>query len=379
VTPRGPTAAGSVAFALLGWNSPLIPSLVASIEHEYGQSDAGIGLLYLIQSIAFIVGATAGGFATERFGRRGILIAAFVAQGLGLGVLSIGGAWPAFVAGAALRAVGAGATEGGVQGLVLDVSGTAVTRDMNLLHVSWSAGAFAAPLGVAMVVAAGAPWQSAFALSALASAAVAIVFGRLPMPPGRRPATRPRPRVTLHAGLLLMAAAIALYVAAESGVGSWAPRFFSPSPLIVSSLALSLFWGGLTVGRLLAATIANGADPPRLVVLGSGGGALALAAAVQSPSPVLSVVCFGAAGVAFGPLYPLIIVAGGRLVPGRAAAVSGSLSAAAVLGAVVYPPLMGSISDRGGIGAAMLGASVVVAASGALALAGSGGFSRQRR
>jgi hypothetical protein len=50
-----------------------------------------------------------------------------------------------------------------------------------------------------------------------------------------------------------------------------------------------------------------------------------------------------------------------------------------VVGAVVYPPLMGSISDRGGIGAAMLGASVVVAASGALALAGSGGFSRQRR
>ena len=54
-------------------------------------------------------------------------------------------------------------------------------------------------------------------------------------------------------------------------------------------------------------------------------------------------------------------VAGDRF-PARAAAVSGFLSGCAVIGAIVYPPVMGFVSVGAGLGAAMGGAAVLALA-----------------
>ena len=84
---------------------------------------------------------------------------------------------------------------------------------------------------------------------------------------------------------------------------------------------------------------------------------IALVAAVVVPSLPASIVLFGVVGFAFGPVYPLIMAVGGDRYPARAAAVSGFLSGCAVIGAIVYPPLMGFVSVGAGLGAAMAGAA----------------------
>jgi fucose permease len=75
-------------------------------------------------------------------------------------------------------------------------------------------------------------------------------------------------------------------------------------------------------------------------------------------------VLFVATGFAFGPVYPMIMTVAGSLLPHRAAAVSGALTAAGVAGSVTYPALMGVISELAGLGAAMVGAALLAAASG---------------
>jgi fucose permease len=45
--------------------------------------------------------------------------------------------------------------------------------------------------------------------------------------------------------------------------------------------------------------------------------------------------------------------------PGRTAAVAGFLAAASVVGAVIYPPLMGFMSDGVGLGVAMGGTAIL--------------------
>ncbi|MFL5652347.1 MAG: hypothetical protein ACJ777_13800, partial [Chloroflexota bacterium] len=50
--------------------------------------------------------------------------------------------------------------------------------------------------------------------------------------------------------------------------------------------------------------------------------------------------------------------------PARSAAVTGFLSGTAVIGAIVYPPVMGFVSVGAGLGAAMLGAAALVLACG---------------
>ena len=79
---------------------------------------------------------------------------------------------------------------------------------------------------------------------------------------------------------------------------------------------------------------------------------------------------FALAGFASGPVFPLIVAIGGERHPGRSAAVSGFLTGAAVVGSVIYPPIMGFLSVNVGLVVAMFGTGLLsIASAGALLLA----------
>jgi fucose permease len=66
----------------------------------------------------------------------------------------------------------------------------------------------------------------------------------------------------------------------------------------------------------------------------------------------------------------MIVASAGAQYPARANAVSGVLVAAAVAGSVVYPPVMGFISDGLGLRVGMAGAGLLeIACAGALVVA----------
>jgi MFS family permease len=93
---------------------------------------------------------------------------------------------------------------------------------------------------------------------------------------------------------------------------------------------------------------------------------LALAGAVAAPSLPVSIALFIVAGFASGPIYPLIIAVAGDRFPHRSAAVGGFLSGTAIVGSVVYPPVMGFMSVTVGLAAAMLGAAMLALATGVM-------------
>jgi fucose permease len=156
-----------------------------------------------------------------------------------------------------------------------------------------------------------------------------------------------------------LALAIGCYVAAEIGVSSWLVRFLSAAPVSIATGTLGLFWGGLALGRLLFSWIADRFDPVGFAVVCTLAASAALVAAVASPFLPLAVVLFGLAGLWFGPVYPMIMTVGGSLYPHRLAALSGSLTTAAVIGGIIYPPLIGVMAEQAGVGVGMLGAGLL--------------------
>jgi fucose permease len=132
----------------------------------------------------------------------------------------------------------------------------------------------------------------------------------------------------------------------------------------VATLALGLFWTGLAAGRLVSSRIADRFDPIAFTVTCAFASALALVAAVAGPPGPLRIALFVATGFAFGPVYPMIMAVAGSLLPHRAAAVSGALTAVGVVGSVTYPALMGVISELAGLGTAMVGAALLAAGAG---------------
>ena len=167
-------------------------------------------------------------------------------------------------------------------------------------------------------------------------------------------ATPGGPRL-LAGPLLLLGLAIAAYVASEIGVSNWLVRFLEPAPLTTATLALSLYWAGLTVGRLVSSVIADRFDHLRFTIACALAMAVAIAAAVLVPVLPLSIAAFAVAGVASGPVFPMIIALGGDRHPERSAAVGGSLAGMATIGSTIYPPAMGLLSVTVGLAVAMLG------------------------
>jgi fucose permease len=364
-----------VGLLLIGWSGLLVPSLIRSIEADFGQTDAGIGILYFVNAVAYATGSFSGGMLTERFGRRRLLALATLLLGLGTAVLGLSPSWLPVLLATIPGGFGSGAIDGGMNGLVLDLYPSARGRALNTLHLFFSVGALTSPLIVGRLVEAGVPWQAVALGTALATIPIAVLWATIRLPHGRRPASdatgaRQAGRLAVRWPLVALALAIACYVASEVGVSNWLIRFLETAPLVLATTSLSLFWGGLALGRLVSARISDRFDHLRYAAISALVAGLATVAAVMAPSVELQIALFTLAGFASGPVFPLIIAIGGERHPDRAAAVSGLLTASAVVGGLIYPPVMGFLSVNVGLPLAMVGAGVLgVAAAAFLATA----------
>ncbi len=369
---------GYAAFVLIGWTGLLVPSLIRSLERDLSQTDAGMGVFYFLYAAGYAFGSFAGGLAIERLGRRTVLFLAAAIHGTGLLALGVSPGWTWFLVLAAPTGLGAGGLDGGVNGLFLDLFATGRGRALNNLHLFFGVGALAAPLAIGLLVEAGLDWRLIIGGTGLLALPVAAAIGSLDLPAGRHvrspaPGTRVpgtpapgggRPGGSRRGGLplALLAIAIGTYVGAEVGVSNWLVRFLEAAPLVVATASLSTFWGGLALGRLISARIADRFDHGRFAAVAAGVAGVALVGAVLVPSLPLSIALFAVVGFAFGPIFPMIIAIGGERYPARAAAISGTLVGLAVVGGIVYPPAMGFISVGFGLPVAMLGAAVLTGA-----------------
>lgn len=361
---RGLLASAYLSFVLLGWNAVLLPSLVRSIEGAFHQSDAAFGLLYLVIAVFYAAGSFGGGAATERVGRRVVLSGGAALIGVGLAGAALAPSWLALLIAATVANCGAGVVDGGMNGLVLDLRPAGRGGALNRLHFAFSVGTLIAPAALGQALAAGAPWRALLLAPSLCCVALAVGLGAQAMPSGRHaPSQSAREVLTGTERTLLpfvaLAIGIAGYVAAEAAVGNWLVKALAPAPVAAATAVLSIFGGGLALGRLLSARLADRfpALPFTLVCLLFA--SAALAAAVLAPSFAVAAVLYGVAGLGYGPVYPMIMAMGGALYPHRLAALSGGLAGAAAAGAIVYPPLMGLLAAGVGLRAGLVGAAAL--------------------
>ena len=367
VSPLPATLAGYAAFVLIGWHAVLLASLIRQIEPAFRQGDAGFGVLYLCLALAYAAGALGGGFLTERLGRRPVLAAGAAVLGAGLLGEAAAPSWGLVLAGGALAGWGAGTLDGGVNALFLalhrDRSGGALTR----LHLFYSLGALAAPLLLGLLVSRGLPWRGLLAGTGVAALPVALGIFRAPMPSGT---TREAPASPLAGGspragersllpFALLALAIGLYVAGQTGISNWLVRYLSSATVGQATGVLSGFWAGLAAGRLVASSLVERLPYAAFTASCAAGTGLFLALAVACPWFWGKAVLLVLSGFFSGPVFPMIMAMGGDIYPTRLARLSGAIAASAVAGSVVYPPLMGQMASRIGLRGGLLGAAAL--------------------
>jgi MFS transporter, FHS family, glucose/mannose:H+ symporter len=370
---RDVTWTGLVSFLLLGWSVLLVPSAIRGVESTFGQSDAGMGLAYLVNNLLYITGTLSVGWLAGRLLRAPVLGAGPGLIAVGLGVVAVAPAWPVFLAGFLVLGLGCGLIDSGVNALFMDLYEGRNAGALNRLHMFFALGALASPLAMGAVISSGAPWQALIAATAVTALPIALALATRRVPAVHPHAAAPQPgasgapprriRSLLPLPLLGLAVAIAMYVASEIGVSNWLVRYLDEAPVAQATLALSLFWGGIALGRFVSSFIADRVGAVRYAVAWTTVAGIAIVASLLAPTIPIAIACFGIAGFAAGPAFPMIVAIGGQLFPGRASLVSSVLVSAAMIGSIVYPPLMGVLSEAVGLRVGMLGAGLAMLVS----------------
>ncbi len=354
-------AAGGAAISVFG------PS-VESISEDFGLTYSQISLIITVISIGFIAGSLAGGAASDRWGRRAVLVPSAAGAALSMfwfaASLTFGSLLAAgFCIGASFGPGLAAATA-----LIADLARQRSTRALNLFNSAFALGAIAAPPLVAVGLAALASWRVAYVVVAVWFATSGLMFTRLSYPPrrGSVPPFRSIVRglgspVSLLLGLVLM-----LYVGVEIAFGDFGAAFMERTqgiPRAAAAASVTAFWIGVLLGRLVVYRLADSWRASNIVrwslVLALG---TSILAALAGSAP-LAVLGFVLTGAAIGGVFPTALGIGLRIRPGIAGSLAGALTAMASVGGALLAPMIGAASDAAGPRGGMLLAPAFILAA----------------
>lgn len=347
-------AGHGLAMTLTG---PALPEIMRA----FAVRETAVGILLSAGSLGFMAGCLVGGFVTDELGLKPVLLAAWIGVLATLVGFPFSGTYAVLVLVFALLGLASGVLETGLNVLPTQVGGGAGM--MNFIHVGYGVGALAAPLIVGGVLDGGGSWRLPYLLVALVPLLLMLRGAFMPMPAASRQAAQHeerQPLVTLlrHPLVLLSAAALLFYVAAEMGVSGWIVLFMAQrfqAPPFQASLALSVFWGLILVGRAAQGPLSKVLSLPALIVgnsvlFGAAIVGLATAGTVQAAFAYLVLAGFGASG-----LYPNVMIYCNCRYARQVGAVTGVLSMAAAAGAFAFHPVIGWVAERYGLAAAFVG------------------------
>lgn len=328
----------------------LLPVMVVRLGLDYREA----GSLLAAQPLGHLTAVLGAPWVFRNASSGHLATFGFLPLATALGWLASATSLPAAATAMFLSGVGIGLIEVGTNAEILGDLQRA-NRMMNLAHLFFGIACVTIPPLATLSLEHGFPPG----LSFVVAAAAALVGGMLwftrrsQSNPSRGPAssaTLPPRR------LLFLALAMALYVGAEIGLGSWFTQYATQelgSSLWQAGWGLSLYWGGLTIGRLLLGLGAPAAPSTRLVT------SLALASTVSSTAMLVSseatlYVLFAAlTGAAFSGIFPGILALAGRERGADPKGVTSLLLASAAGGQIVFPWAMGALAKELGLSVAM--------------------------
>ena len=294
-------------------------STVFTDPHEYDLSSTQYGALFLPQVIAAIAASLLGAGLARRFSIKRVYLGGLAAGLISMATLVISQfftgdqtvAYLLLLLATGLLGAGFGLSVPALNILAAAFHPDGPDRSVLILNALLGLGTVLAPVMAAIFVGLVGFWQGLPLISAGLLVGLIIVSARLPLRVAPRAApTAAKPAIPRR--FWVYAAFALIYGICETVNGNWSQLDMTTelgASATVAALALTAFWGVVTVGRIFFAA-ARRWIPPRLpyhilpFVLA---GAFALIASLKHGDEALGVVAFGLAGLGCSALLPLTI------------------------------------------------------------------------
>lgn len=347
-----------LAFISLGLPDSLLGSAWPAMGSSLGAPLAGAGALSLIVTCGTILSSLLAGRLLRRFGTgRLTCVSVALTAGALLGFSAAPGfGWLCLLA--VPLGLGAGAVDAGLnQYVAVHYS----VRHMNWLHCCWGVGATAGPLILSAALAAGDGWRKGYLIIACIQwALVLVLLLSLPQWERERETVQARAvdagpvRPLSLPGAKSALAAFFFYCALETASGLWGSTYLKEARGVPDEQAagwISLFYLGITAGRLLAGFATKRLSNRQLIRLGQalcGAGVLLL----LLPLPVWTApAAFCLLGTGCAPIYPgMLHETPVRFGEAASQAMMGIQMACAYTGSLTIPPAFGALAQHLGAG-----------------------------
>lgn len=351
-----------LAYLLTGIGHIIIGSVLEPMMIEYQLDYRDGGQLIMNQFLGFLVGVLFAPLIIKALGRRLVLLLAlalFAASQLSLFLLL---PWNVLLAIIPLGGAGLGLTETVLAGLIIGKLKEKKASIMVLTEVFFGVGALAVPVLSALLIANG-NWNMVFFVVGaavmlsfclwlflrfddyeplLTKEAVAGADG------DERPVKARYPKTSLPL-VLFGSMFFFCYVGVEMTFPNYLPSILAmTSDLSPSVLALSItvFWGAMTIGRMIMVFVVGKINVATLFLLSVFGQLAMLGLFAISPHYIVSFIVIFFAGLLMGGIFSLGLLVVNEGLPGLEDRTTSLLIAMGGLGGALLPRLTGSLLDH---------------------------------
>jgi predicted MFS family arabinose efflux permease len=361
-------------------------STILTDPAEYDLSSTQYAGLFVPQVITAIAASLLGGSLSGRFGTKRVYLAGLVAGLVSMTLLIVSQfftsdetlAYGLLLLATAFLGCGFGLTVPALNTFAAAFHPAAADRAILVLNALLGLGTVLAPVFVAIFLGIGF-WQGMPLVSTALFVVLLLVSVRLPLRVEQARAAPSASAGGIPARFWIYAGFALLYGVCETVNGNWAQLDMTTdvgASATAASLALTAFWGMVTVGRVVFAAIQRRV-PSRLTyhvlpfVLA---GAFLVIAALPDEKPAFGIVAFGLAGLGCSALLPLTISFGQGELTSWSAVVAGGVIAFYQVGYGIAAFGVGPLHDAG-VGLP----TIYAAAAGIAVLLGAWSFAVARR
>jgi MFS transporter, FHS family, Na+ dependent glucose transporter 1 len=345
------TIAYFAAFVFLGLTTGSLGPTLTSLADQTQVGLSAISYVFTARSAGYLFGSVLSGKLFDRRSGNPIMAAMLFIMSIMMALVPLAPRlWLLLITMLLLGAAESG-LDVGANTLLGWVHGTRVGPFMNAMHSLFGVGALSAPLIVAQTISLKLPATHSYLFLAALLMPVSLVFLRLPSPvptartvAGERAAAKPRQA-------FLFASFLFLYVGAEVGFAGWIYTYATTlrlSDVNTAAYLTSLFWGALTLGRILTIPIAVRISPESVLISSLAACLMSLALILASPSSFVAVLigtfCLG---VSMAPIFPTTLSLAGRRMT-LTGQVTGWFIVAASGGAMLVPLIIGQTFSASG-------------------------------
>lgn len=338
------------AFISLGLPDGLTGVAWPSVRATFGLPLDALGAMITCSGIGYLVSSFSSGRALTRMGVGWLLILSCLATAVCLIGYSLAPLWALIVGLATLGGLGAGAIDAGLNTYAAE---NFRPRTVNWLHACYGLGAASGPIIMSGVIGAGLSWRLGYAIVGAAQVLLAGCFlltRREWHAHAEESQAAPAPGAPMLQTLRLPAVWLSillffLYTGLEVAAGQWLYTLLTEArglTPVLAGTAVSVYWGSLTVGRLLSGAVVEHMRVRTLLWLCMLGAALGALLIWLNLAVWVAFVGVALLGLALAPMFPSFIA----LTPGR----MGATHAANTVGFQIAAAMLGGASLAGGFG-----------------------------